>query len=172
MGVTTRSGNVCFVTGEGCENNDDSGGDNGGRGDSGDVRGSTGGEGGWVSHFSKSDSEEKRGGGIEVGIGSRASSAVSSIYSVHISIRCISGQLIIKQGRRWWVYHSFDWCWRQRLGRCAWNRSWSGRSFCRNMQTRRHVKSNQKFNERRRRRSPRLLNPPPSVVVVTRHEHQ
>ena len=55
------------------------GGDNGDGGDSGDVQGSAGGEGEGVSCFSRSDSEEKRGGNGEAGVGSRASSPVSSI---------------------------------------------------------------------------------------------
>ena len=42
-------------------------GDGGDEGNSGDVRGSTGGEGG-VSCFSKFDAEEKRGGDGEVGV--------------------------------------------------------------------------------------------------------
>jgi len=78
MGVTARSGITCSMTGEECEGDDGSGGDNGDGGDSGDVRGSTDREGG-VSRFSRSDSEGKRGGDGEAGVGSRASSAASSI---------------------------------------------------------------------------------------------
>jgi len=82
MGVTARAGITCSMMGEKCEGNDDSGGDNGDGGDSGDVWGSTGEEGGGVPPFSRSDSEEKRGGDGEAGVGSRASSDGTSPSAV------------------------------------------------------------------------------------------
>jgi hypothetical protein len=135
---------ICFMTGEGCEGDDDSGGDNKNGGDSGDARGSTGGEGGGVSRFSRSDSEEKRGGDSEVGVGAKASSAVSSICTSPSAVsRGNSSSNKVDAGGHI-----------TRLGRCTRNRSWSWRTFCRNIQTRRQVKSNRRFNERRRRRLP------------------
>ena len=152
------------MKGEGCEGDDDSGGDNNNGGDSGDAQGSTGGEGGGVFHFSRSNSEEKRGGDGEVGV------EAPQPFHLHISVCSISWQLIVDAGGH--ITASTG----------AGGGGWGGCASEPKLELGGRSVGTSKLDNTS---NPiggstkgdgvdchRLLNQPPLMVVVTRHEHQ